>query len=249
MKITFRDIVWIVIVTLVVIGLSKCHRDDKYKINEKILSLQAKQRNDSISYNEEIGAKERNVVVLTKLADSVGAVNKSLESRLDGTAAAVIKLSDALRKAKQPGIDTNFISVDQDYVDYCDSLAFKSASLANDYYDYKKNNTNILAAKDEVIKGKDAIITTERQAKQSCLNDYNALLHYYNDYQKSVRKTNQIFIGAELIGNPSYLVGNVGLVLTLKTKTNKLWQISGGLQTNRQYYARINGNILIKLKR
>lgn len=248
MKLTFRDIVWVVIITLIVIGLSKCHRNDKDKLNDKLLSLQAKHRNDSIDNTRQIAEQEHKVEAFVKQADSITSINKLLETRLDGTANTVIRLSAALRKAKQPGIDTNFITVDQDYVDYCDSLAIKSSSLAYDYFTYKKNNTYILAAKDEVIKGKDDIITTERKAKQNCLNDYNALMHYYKDYQQSVKPANQVYVGVELIGNPSYLINNAGIALTLKTKSNKLWQVSGGIQTNGQYYARINGNILIKLK-
>lgn len=245
MKFTFRDMVWIVIITLIVIGLSKCHRDDGDRLKEKLLSLEAKHRNDSLSYVQQIKEQENSVVTSIKKADSITVINKSLETRLDGTAATVIKLSAALRRAKQPGIDTNFITVDQDYVDYCDSLAIKSSSLAFDYFNYKKNNAYLLTAKDETIKGKDDIIATERRAKQNCLNDYNALQHFYKE---AVKPTNQVYVGAELIGNPSYLINNAGIALTLKTKSNKLWQISGGLQANGQYYARINGNILIRLK-
>lgn len=245
MKFTFRDIVWIVIITIIVMLLSKCHRDDKGELEEKIKSVQARHRNDSLAYLTAIAVQEHTVQVSVKQADSLQTINRTLETKLDGTAATVVKLSKALQSAKLPGINAQLITVDQDYVSYCDSLAFQSTNLAFEYFNYKKNNNSLIEKKDEIIKGKDNIIATERQAKDNCLRDYDALTHYY---QKAAKTTNQVFIGVELIGNPTYLVNNAGLAITLKTKTNKLWQVSGGLQTNGQYYARINGNILIRLK-
>lgn len=248
MKFTFRDIVWIALIVLIVVALSKCHRDDNDKLNNAVKKLQDKHTADSLAYKSIITVQESKVESSVKKADSLSVINKSLEAKLDDNAANVMRLSAALRKAKTPGLDTNLITVDHDYIDYCDSLAFKASDLAVDYSKYKSNTNNLLAAKDETIKGKDDIIATERKAKQNCLDDYNAITHFYRDYIKANKPTNQIYIGAELIGNPAYLINNAGLAITLKTKSNKLWQLSGGIQTNGQYYARINGNILIKLK-
>jgi hypothetical protein len=249
MKLTFRDIIWVAIITLVIIVLSKCHRDDQGRLSESVKTLHDKHTKDSITASKLIIQQELENAELVKRADSAQKINDSLGFRLDANAATVIKLSKALQKAKQPGIDTNFITVDKDYVTYCDSMAYTASNLAVDFTKYKNNNAYVLATKDETIKGKDQIIATERIAKQGCMNDYNTLMKHYQEYQRANKPTNQIFIGAELIGTPTYLVNNAGLALTLKTKSNKLWQISAGLQTNGQYYARFNGNILIKLKR
>lgn len=248
MKPTFRDIVWIGIIALMAVLLSKCHRDYNAKQDANYKALQEKHHNDSLNYLRQISKQEQTVAITVKQADSLIKINKVIEARLDDKAADVLRLSSALRKAKIPGIDTNLITVDHDYVDYCDSLAFKASGLAVDYSGYKRNTANLIAAKDATISIKDDIIATERKAKLNCLNDYNALQHFYQDCQKELKPRTQLYAGVELIGNPSYVINNVGLALTLKTKSNKLWQVSGGIQTNGQYYARINGNILIKLK-
>lgn len=248
MKFTFRDIVWVGIITLILVVLSKCHSDKNDSINASLKILHEKHVSDSLSYSKEIISQEHRVNESVYKADSLNNINQVLETKLDDKANTILRLTAALQKAKQLGIDTNFITVDQDYVDYCDSLAIKSSGLALDYFTYKKNNAALIVAKDEIIKAKDGIINIERNAKQSITNDYNALTRIYQDYQKANKAKNQFYIGAELIGNPTYFVNNVGLAISLKTKSNKLWQISGGIQTNGQYYARINGNILIKLK-
>lgn len=248
MKFTFRDIVWITIIALILVVLSKCHRDESDKLNAGVRALQEKHIADSLTYKSTIIIQENKVRGSIKKADSLTAVNKRLESTLDSKASDVLRLSTELHKYRTPSIDTNLTTVDQDYISYCDSLSFKASDLAIDYNKYKKNTGFLLQAKDETIKGKDEIIATERKAKENCLTDYSAMVHFYQDCQRSNKVTHQIYIGAELIGNPTYLVNNAGIALTLKTKSNKLWQISGGIQTNGQYYARINGNILIRLK-
>lgn len=248
MKPTFRDIVWIGVIALMAVLLSKCHRDDSNKQDANYKALQEKHYKDSLNYLQQISKQEQAVAITVKQADSLGKVNKIIEAQLDDKAASVLRLSAALLKARTPGIDTNLITIDHDYIDYCDSLAFKASGLAVDYNTYKKNTANLIAAKDATISGKDEIIVTERKAKLNCLNDYNALQHFFQDCQKELKPHNQVYAGIELIGNPSYVINNIGLALTLKTKSNKLWQVSGGVQTNGQYYARINGNILIKLK-
>lgn len=248
MKLMFRDIVWIAIIAIIVIFLSRCHRNSTDALDVDLKKLQLKINKDSINYSNAIQGLSH----IAANSDSVAAIlqvkNKTIEQQLDQRAITISNLTTALRKAKIPVVDTNTIAVDPDYINYCDSLANVSGFMAADYKSYKKNIGLLLHAKDTAINARDGIITVERKAKQDCKDNLNQLMRLFQEAQ-SDKSRNQLYLGAEVIASPSYFISNAGIALSLKTKTNKLWQLSGGLQTNGQYYFRINGNILISLKK
>jgi len=248
MKFDFKDIAWVAVVTLIVIFLSKCHREKTDLQDAELNKLGLKIHEDSIETARVI--KQYEIIVANK--DTIATLyinrNKAIEQQADKQAATVLRLSAALRAYQLPG-DSNITTVSHEYIDYCDSLALTSSDLAINFNNYKRNAAFIIAAKDTALLAKDSIIAAERKAKSDCKNGYNALMRIYQHDQSVNKLHSQLYIGAELIGNPNYLISNVGLALTLKTKANKLWQLSGGIMTSGQYYARINGNILISLKR
>jgi len=247
MRFEFKDIVWIGIIALVVVLLSRCHRNRSDKLNTDIQALKTKQLQDSIDYQNAVRVYETTAAKADSTAAIYIAKNKDVQLKLDQKSSTILQLSRIIKGAGP--VDTSLTTVGPEYIEYCDSLADVSTAMVVDFQKYKRNTNIILQAKDTIISSKDGIIAAERQAKQNCKNDYNSLMHFYQDAQKAAMPRNQLYLGAELIGTPNYLVSNVGAVVSLKTKTNKLWQLSGGLQTTGQYYIRINGNILISLKR
>jgi hypothetical protein len=247
MKFTFRDMVWVAIIVLIVIYLSKCHRDNSGKLDDSIKELQDKTRSDSVQHAAQVRLYEARIAEAQTRSRKYSEENKAIEQQLDKKSATVLRLSAALKDLKI--VDTNVIGVGQEYLDYCDSLAIESSNLVVNFANYKRNNGYIITAKNLEITAKDSLLDIKDKAYQSCKADYNALMHFYKQSQKQLKPRNQVYVGAEIMANPHYLVSNVGVALTLKTKDNKLWQLSGGIQTNGQYYIRVNGNILIKLKR
>lgn len=247
MKFTYRDIVWIAIVTLIIIYLSKCHRDNTNLLEQNLEALRQKTKQDSIIRAHQLHAFELIATEADQKAKDYSLRNKQIEQESFINGETVIRLTAALKAAKKPLIDTTTIAVGQEYLDYCDSLAEESSNLAVNFKAYRTNTDYLIGAKDASIKARDSIIAIEHNSYRQCKADYNTLKQYCQAYKQSANSS-QIYLGAELIGNPTSLISNAGIALTLKTKTNKLWQISGGLQSNGSYYARINGNILIKLK-
>lgn len=247
MKFEFKDIVWISFITLIVIFLSRCHRNNSAALDAAKDKLQSKVIQDSINYITAIQQLNKNVVIADSVTKVLQLKNNIIEQQLDQRTATIFNLTAALKKAKIPLVDTNTIAVDPDYINYCDSLADVSQFMAADYTLYKNNTGLLLAAKDTAIRARDGIIVIERKAKQDCKDNFNSLMHLYQ--MQTGKPHNQIYIGPELIATPSYLVSNAGIALSLKTKSNKLWQVSGGIQNNGQYYFRINGNILISLNK
>lgn len=248
MKFTFRDIVWVGIIALTLLVLSKCHRDDNDNLGIDIKQLKEKAYKDSIALTKQVQIHEYTAEVARQQAIIYTAKNKIIERQLDSTNLVAMRLARYIKGYEQPGIDTTFTTVGPEYINYCDSLADLTVLTSYNFGNYKKNTAIVLAAKDTMLMAKDSIISIERLAKQKTLRDYNGLMHFCQDMQKEVKPRGQVYIGAELMANPSHFINNAGVALSLKTKSNKLWQVSGGIQSNGGYYARVNGNILIKLK-
>lgn len=245
MKVTFRDICWAAVVTLIILFLSKCHRDEKGQLNEKVKEIDAKFKNDSITHNAERLLLEGKLSDQQAVTAEVTKKNDIVLAKLNVSEATINRLAAAIRTAKLLPIDTSFVTVSPEYVTYCDSLANESEFLTADLIKYKNLNTGIIISKDRELSIKDSMIMTEKLAVEKCRKNYSDLQFIYGLLNKSA---NQVYIGAELLGNQYTIFQNVGVALSLKTKSNKLWQVSGGLQNGGRWYGRINGNILISFK-
>ena len=179
-------------------------------------------------------------------AHNAAAVQLRSDLQLGQSIAINNRLSAAVKAAKLFPIDSTFIAVSPEYVNYCDSLAVFSDSITLNFENNKRNNAHLLLTKDTIIKLQQNQVANERASYEQCKRDFNSLRNFYAQAESQHKPRNQIYLGAELIGNQYTLIQNVGAVLSLKTKTNKLWQVSGGLQSNGGYYGRINGNFLIR---
>lgn len=249
MKFTFRDIVWIGIIALIIVVLSKCHKNKADNLNKSVDELlNGRKKADSI-YAIQVRDLENSLLNLTEKMQTVTTLKQTAEAALDKSMSVVKRLSTQVNLTKDWPIDPTALTVPHEYVDYCDSLAWTADSLTVNYALYKLTNTSLLKTKDSVIYLQTDLLSKERSALERCKSEFNALHHYYKLADSRAKPVNQMFIGAELIGSEKLLIQNVGVALTLKTKTNKLWQLSGGLQNNGGIYGRINGNILIRLRK
>lgn len=249
MNITFRDIVWVAIIVIMLIVLSKCHRDESNELSKDVTALVSERKMSDAAHNIERQQLENKLSVVTGQLQNAQADKQNAEDKLTKTMATSSRLAAELKRLKGWPTDTNAIMVGQEYVNYCDSLAFTADSLAVDFVTFKRKNTYLLAAKDTAISLNKQLYNKEHAALEICKRDFNSLQRYYTLIDKRSKPTNQVFIGAELIGSKQLLVQNVGAVLSLKTKANKLWQMSAGLQNGGGWYGRINGNILIRLRK
>ncbi len=249
MNITFRDIVWVAIITIVIVALSKCHRNKTDTLNDDVQALQTERRmSDSVNAIETAQLTSK-LKVATDRVQLAQVDQQTAEIKLSKSMATAGRLSAELKRLKGWPTDTNAILVGQEYVTYCDSLAFTADSLVVDFVTFKRKNNYLLAGKDTALRLQQALYNKEHTALELCRRDFNALQHYYKLADSRNKPRNQLFIGAELLGSERLLVQNVGVALSLKTKTNKLWQLSGGLQNGGGWYGRINGNILIRLRK
>ncbi len=249
MNITFRDIVWVGIIALIIIVLSKCHRDKTDDLNGDVQALLIERRMSDSVHKINAQALENKLNVAIGQAQVAREDQRSAEGKLNASVATATRLAAELRRIKGWPVDSTAITVSGEYVTYCDSLAYTADSIAVDYTAYKRKNTSLLAMKDTAYNLQTQLLNKERAAKLQCDKDFKALQHFYAEADKRSKPTNQIYIGAEFIGSQQLLVQNAGAVLSLKTKTNKLWQVSGGLQNGGGWYGRINGNILIRLRK
>jgi hypothetical protein len=243
MKFTFRDIVWAGIIVLVVVFLSKCHRDRVGDLTNE-LAQQAYSKDSTHRVDQQQADNKLNI--LLGQMQNAAALQQATDKRLSQSLNTIARLSAGVKTAKLLPEDTTFTMVSPEYIDYCDSLAITSERVYDEYEDYKRKTDYSFLAKDTAFNYLARELKQERSAYATCRTDYTAL---QQAYKRAALPHNQLYLGAELIGSPSYLISNVGAVISIKTKSNKLWQLSGGLQTNGQYYGRINGNILISLKR
>lgn len=249
MNITFRDIVWVGIIAIMLIILSKCHRNEKDELGKDITAIVNERKKSDAAHNIETQQLENKLSAVAAQLQNAQQDKQSAEDKLTKTMATSSRLAAELRRLKGWPTDTNAVLVGQEYISYCDSLAFTADSLAVDFVTFKRKNTYLLAAKDTAINLNKQLYNKEHGALEICKRDFSSLQRYYTLMDKRSKPTNQMFIGAELIGSKQLLVQNVGAVLSLKTKTNKLWQISTGLQNGGGWYGRINGNILIRLRK
>lgn len=248
MKITFKDIIWVAVMTLVVIYLSKCHRHKTDIDTSHINEITKKHQQDSVNYATDLLVLQSKLTAQEKITNEVIIQANISSAKLDASEATVNRLANAIRIAKLLPVDTSSVTVAPEYVDYCDSLAVESEYLTKEVVRYKNINTAIVAGKDGEIDIRDSIIAREHGFAIDCRARFADLQTAYKIAMEKMRPTNQVFIGAEILGTQNTFFQNIGAALTLKTKRNKLWQISSGIQSNGQVYARINGNILLSFK-
>ena len=244
MKFTWRDIVWCAIIALILLALSKCHRNDTDKMKDKYFELE-KQFNNNKANHEFNQQQLQNKLVIAK--EAVQIANNELkvsEAKLSQSIATIKKLGITLKAAKELEPDSTFTLVSPEYMNICDSMWYTVEKSYEQLDVFKKKYDLLVFAKDTLLQRQTFINKETSQALTHCQQDYIKLQHLYS-IQKPV---NQLYIGAEILSG-AYVIQNVGVALTLKTKTNKLWQISGGIQNDGHYYGRINGNILISFKR
>jgi hypothetical protein len=249
MNFTFRDIVWVGIIVLIVIVLSKCHRDENNELSKDVTALVNERKMADAAHNIEAQQLENKLNIVKGQLQNAQEDKQSAEDKLTKTMATSSRLAAELKRLKGWPTDTNAVLVGQEYISYCDSLAFTADSLAVDFITFKRKNAYLSAAKDSQFKLQQQFYNNEHSLTERYKREYNALMQAYEQAEKRNKPTNQMYIGAELIGSKQLLVQNVGAVLSLKTKTNKLWQVSGGLQNGGGWYGRINGNILIRLRK
>ena len=249
MKMTFRDIVWCAILALVLIMLSKCHRDKTNKLSESVTELMSQAKATDSIHAVKVMRDENRLNILLGQLQNATADQQAADKQVTQSMTTIARLSAAVKAAKFFTGDTSFVTVGPEYVMYCDSLAITSEATGVEFSAYKKRTGFLLLAKDTALRLQEGLLKSERAYSASCKKDFNALQHFYTESEKRNKPRNQLFVGAELLGNQTTMIQNVGAVLSLKTKTNKLWQISGGLQNNGGFYGRINGNILIRLRK
>lgn len=246
MQITFRDLVWVGIVVLIVLYLSKCKRDETGIISDQVRIIRDKLNQDSVKAHFRITKLEFDLSQERGKTRMAITESKAVSGKLQASEVTVSRLIAAVRKARLLTPDTNFVAVAPGYVTFCDSLASSADSVFTDINRYKNLSAAILAGKARELSLKDSIIKTERTFSEECRAQFSSLQALYR--KTNVAPRNQVFIGAEILGTQNTILQNVGAVISLKTKGNKLWQLSGGLQNGGGWYGRINGNILLSFK-
>lgn len=250
MKFTFRDIVWCAVFALALIILSKCHRDKTNGLNANVKKLIEQSKATDSILAIEVMHEENKLNILLGQLQNANAKQQVADKQLTQSFATITRLAGAVKVSKfLTDVDTNLVSVGPDYVMYCDSLAMSSEATGVEFFEYKKRTGYLLLAKDTAMQIQENLLTSERAYSAACKKDFSALMHYYTESAKHNMPHNQFYVGAELLGTQATVIQNVGAVLSLKTKGDKLWQISGGLQNGGGYYGRINGNILIRLRK
>lgn len=247
MNITFRDIVWVGVIALILVVLSKCHRDKTNQLSDDVRALASDARKKDSIHAIETQVLANKLAITLGQAQNANADKLTAEHKLERTMATAGRLSAELKRLKGWPVDTTALTVPQEYVDYCDSLAWTADSIHADYNVFKRRNAILLLSKDTALNLQRQLYDKERAARAECKRDFKALQGFYTQLDKRTKPTNQVYIGAELLGSERLLIQNIGVALSLKTKSNKLWQLSGGLQNGGGWYGRINGNILIRL--
>lgn len=244
MKFTFRDILWVAIIALFFLALSKCHRNEMASSQNAINAISEQlQISDSMRYKNIVEYEKK----VSKYQNDLNAAQYQLakvETSLNDAHATNTRLSKAVIASKSFPVDTNFVTVSPDYVLFCDSLAINNESLSTSNENYRIASSLLRFKKDSVIDAQNKIIEAERTFNTECRRQFAALQNVNKQTAPKLKK--QVYAGVEIIGNRLTVFQNVGAVLSLRTKTDKLWQLSGGLQSNGLYYGRINGNFLIK---
>lgn len=249
MNITFRDIVWVGIIALILVVLSKCHRDKSNLLKEQVNELVDKRRRDDSSHASQVAIMENKQALAEGRIQIATTQQQKAERDLEQSLATAKRLSAQLREIKGWPTDTTAITVPQEFFDYCDSLAWAADSIHADYRVFKRKNSYLLLAKDTALSLQKDLYHAERNARLKCREDFESLQHFYKLADRRAKPANQVYIGAELLGSERLLIQNIGVAISLKTKSNKLWQVSGGLQNGGGWYGRINGNVLIRLRK
>src|SRR5688572_25174294 len=141
MKVTFRDICWFAVVALIFLYLSKCHRDDKGRVNDQAAELLNKVKQDSLSHNAEVLLLEGKLIEEQRKSHVIKTQVQVAGAKLEVSEKTINRLTTLLRQAKLFPVDTSFVTVSPEYVTYCDSLAEESELLTNEVIKYKNLST------------------------------------------------------------------------------------------------------------
>lgn len=218
MNITFRDIVWVAIIALILIISSKCHRDKTRDLHGDAQALLTERRMSDSAHRITTQQLENRLNIAIGQAQVAREDQQTAETKLAKSITTATRLAAELRRIKEWPVDSTAITVSGEYVTYCDSLAYTADSIAADFATYKRKNSSLLASKDTALNLQLQLLNKERTAHEQCNKDFKALQHFYTEAEKRSKPTNQVYIGAELIGSQQLLVQNVGAVLSLKTK-------------------------------
>lgn len=145
----------------------------------------------------------------------------------------------------QPADTMGYVMVPAAYPDSCSACAnsLKTAFKGIDSLKDLADKTNELVTYELLIREKAAVI--QERYSDSLQSLFNAQSQVVTALAKAGKPKSQIYAGVEILGGPVTVFQNIGGVLSLKTKQDRLFQISGGLTNLGTWYARINANFKI----
>lgn len=246
---TFREyLILAVVLVLAILFIRSCHGSDT-------LRTAAMQKEDSLkALNTTLQASHTaDSLEKTALIGEVRELRVKAQSSKDSDLMAFTGLQKAYRglsgriQASEPSKpDSNGVwVVPEKYLKQCDSCAtaLQLGSSAFDKLKYDDSATKALYEYELALR--EAYEKDLNRQYDSSQSLFNAQSQVVTALAKAGKPKAQIFAGVEILGGPVTVFQNIGGALSLKTKQDKLFQISGGLTNLGTWYARINANFKI----
>jgi hypothetical protein len=212
--------------------------DDRYKVLQK-------QKQDTINYYEEL-LKANDVATELAVYKAEEALNNQLKAEADLRVSTdqVSILTARLRAARKDTGKT--VTVSLRYVRTCDSLEFAA--------DQQTVRTNLYIKSNDSLKLKLTDQETAYKNKLATQTRFNAALRNQLDScqlavkNNPFKKRSQLYAGIDLLGNKTYLIDGGQVNLTLLTKRNTMFAVTGAL-IHGQVYGGVGTKFLISFRK
>lgn len=248
-KPTFRDIMYMVIIAIILLFYFKSCTDKK---KDQLAGAEELQKKDSIVIQQERELGKMTEARKAAATEAWEAANEtqSAVARYDSSQKVIsvlskqaMRLSGQIVDLRNALPDSDWVHVSPLYTSYCDSLADEIPLL--------NNQINTLQ---QVSEAKDASFTreirllnqqneTERANVAKSLYNFNALNANYDAYRKKVTPRNSVWIGGEC--QLSSIYQTVGGQVMWQTKKGISYRGGVGVISSGGYY--VSGGIALKI--
>lgn len=207
-----------------------------------------KAKDDTIKYHKEIiKADDAAIEMAVGHAEQSAQRAKESEDKVTESQSIIARLNAKLNAARKEKPDGSFVAVSPDYINGCDSL-----QLVTEYNNlqlnwYKRDNAALVASKQREINLRDTAIQHRDQFNAAMIKQLDTC-HLKLDSAINNQQRTQVYAGVGMFGNQINPLAGGQVNVSLKTKGNKIYEITGAAVGN-TWYVGLGTKFLISFRR
>lgn len=225
-----KTILIIILLLMVVMLLRNCDSQNKAEQRAKELQrlsdrLQIAHHNDSIKLSTIYQQYQRDTAAAHERVLRAQQEKQATEKKMAATQATITRLAARLRAGYDQDSTTQYVQVDQRFVEDCDSLAGQSVTLTQQINTLRKDNDDLIDLMNYEVVLRDSLIEDGRTAIDKLRADFNAQTHLFNLAVKNAKQKGRLLGGLGLMGNEVNPLWGGGVVIAYQNKNGKQYQV------------------------